>query len=370
MALRDDVEEYIKHGHPRELPQLLQACLRDGSLDALVCVTRMFEDMYGGITYNFELKAPPAWELACWGKLGVDQLVDATLKSPTSKNVSLCLQILSQLASGNRFIERPIFCDEAHRARLHGLIEREPEPEPEPELALYAQRKLLSIVLAVEEEDDLLSMMGAALSQASFAPTGGLGPAKELFAALSARWLSISEPLIRRYETLIADHPDDEPAFQSFFTEHPQVLDPLAAEIWTQPSLHGAQKPDFVIRRFDNSYIAVEIETPAKQLVTLDNQTSAYVTHAVAQVTEYRRFLERLPAAQTNFPNLDQVTCLAVVGLEAGLTPPQERTLRNYNREHYGLQLVGFDWLARRGRAMRENIVRTGVAIRQHTHVA
>jgi hypothetical protein len=67
MALRDDVEEYIKHGHPRDLPKLLEACRRDGSLYALVCVTRMFEDMYGGITYNFELKAPPAWELACWG---------------------------------------------------------------------------------------------------------------------------------------------------------------------------------------------------------------------------------------------------------------------------------------------------------------
>jgi hypothetical protein len=176
--------------------------------------------------------------------------------------------------------------------------------------------------------------------------------------------------LLRRYESLIASHADDERAFQAFFTEHPQVLDPLAAEIWTQPSLHGAQKPDFVIRRFDNSYVAVEIETPAKQLVTLDNQMSAYVTHAVAQVTEYRRFLERLPTAQTHFPNLDQVTCLAVVGLESGLASAQQQALRNYNREHYGLQLVGFDWLARRGRTMRENMIRTGVAVRQHTQVA
>jgi len=120
----------------------------------------------------------------------------------------------------------------------------------------------------------------------------------------------------------------------------------------------------------DRSDVAVEIETPAKQLVTLDNQMSAYVTHAGAQVTEYRRFLERPPAAQTHFPNLDQVTCVAVVGLEGGLTAEQQQALRNYNREHYGLQLVGFDWLARRGRAMRENMIRTGVAVRQHTRIA
>jgi hypothetical protein len=364
MALRDDVEEYIKHGHPRELPELLEACRRDGSLDALVCVTRMFEDMYGGITYNFELKAPPAWELACWGERGIDQLVDATLKSPTSKNVSLCLQILSQLASGDKFAEAPIFCDAEHRARLHRLIGQRPE------LAQYARSKLLWLILTVDDEDDVLSMIGSALNQASYRPIGGLEPAKELFGALSARWLSVSEPLLQRYESLIADHADDETSFQAFFTEHPQVLDPLAAEIWTQPSLHGAQKPDFVIRRFDNSYVAVEIETPAKQLVTLDNQMSAYVTHAGAQVTEYRRFLERLPAAQTHFPNLDQVTCVAVVGLEGGLTAEQQQALRNYNREHYGLQLVGFDWLARRGRAMRENMIRTGVAVRQHTRIA
>ena len=51
----------------------------------------LFEDMYGGMTFNFELKAPAAWELACWGEQGLDQLVAATLKAPTSKNVSLCL---------------------------------------------------------------------------------------------------------------------------------------------------------------------------------------------------------------------------------------------------------------------------------------
>ena len=91
MALRDDVERFIKGGHPRELDGLLDACAKDGSLDALACVTRLFEDMYGGMTFNFELKAPAAWELACWGEQGLDQLVAATLKAPTSKNVSLCL---------------------------------------------------------------------------------------------------------------------------------------------------------------------------------------------------------------------------------------------------------------------------------------
>jgi|SRR5215210_2797388 len=67
VSLRDDVERYIQSGHPRELESLLAACTRDGSLEALLCITRLFEDMYGGITFNYELKSPAAWELACWG---------------------------------------------------------------------------------------------------------------------------------------------------------------------------------------------------------------------------------------------------------------------------------------------------------------
>ena len=122
MALRDDVELFIKQGRPRELEELLEACFKDGSLEALLCVSRLFEDMYGGFTLNYELKAPAAWELACWGQRGIDQLVDATIKAPTSKNVSLCLDILSHFAAGDNLTTEPLFCDERRRARLRQLF--------------------------------------------------------------------------------------------------------------------------------------------------------------------------------------------------------------------------------------------------------
>ena len=363
MSLREDVEIYIKQGHPRQLDELLEACFKDGSLEALLCVSRLFEDMYGGITFNFQLKAPAAWELACWGQRGIDQMVDATVKAPTSKNVSLCLDILSHFAAGENFTVAPLFCDEKRRLRLHQLV------AAHPELANHARSRLVEFVLSISDEDELLGMIAGAFQKAGFTQAG-VGPAKEVFAALSTRWLTISEPLLQRFETLIASHPDDEPTFQRFLTEHPQVLDPMAAEVWAQPRLHGAEIPDFVIRRFDDSYVVVEIETPTKQLVTSTNQLSASVTYAVAQAAEYRRFIERLPTAQTHFPQIDQVGCLVVVGLEDGLTKSQRQALRNFNREHYGLQVVGFDWLARRGRAVRENLIKTGPPVRTHARVA
>ena len=69
--------------------------------------------------------------------------------------------------------------------------------------------------------------------------------------------------------------------------------------------------------------------------MTSKNQSSASVTCAVAQASEYRRFIERLPNAQTHFPKIDHVECLVVVGLEEGLTESQQQALRNFNREHY-----------------------------------
>jgi hypothetical protein len=185
--------------------------------------------MYGGITFNFELKAPAAWELACWGEPGLDQLVAATLKNMTSKNVSLCLQILGPLASGQKIGDMGIaFCGEARIARLERLR------QASPSLRIYARQKLIEFFLSVDDEDDLLEAVGTGFSRMAMYASG-TEAAKEIFAAVSARWLAISKPILDRYETLIADRPDDEPAFQEFFTRNPQILDPMAADIWPNP---------------------------------------------------------------------------------------------------------------------------------------
>jgi hypothetical protein len=59
-----------------------------------------------------------------------------------------------------------------------------------------------------------------------------MGAAKELFAANSTTiWLAVGEPVVREFESLIAEHRDDEPEFQKFLTAHPQLLDPMAIQI-------------------------------------------------------------------------------------------------------------------------------------------
>jgi hypothetical protein len=137
--------------------------------------------MYGGMTFNFELKAPAAWELACWGELGLDQIVSASIKQPTSKNLSLCVTILGALASGQTAKDLPAsFCDGARKDRL------EAKCKDNPGLQSYARSKLVEFVLSFEDEEDLLDMVGIGFNRMSM-PNGGPAAARELFAWGAAR---------------------------------------------------------------------------------------------------------------------------------------------------------------------------------------
>ena len=187
---------------------------------------------------------------------------------------------------------------------------------------------------------------------------------RELFVALSSRWLTISQPLLLEYERLIQDYPSDEPKFQEFFTNHPQLLDPMAVEIWPHPNLRGAKIPDFVVRLFDNSYLIVEIETPSKLLVTQKNFIAATATQAISQAADYRRFINGMSDATMRFPGLDEIRCLVVVGLERGLSEVQRQTLITENSQRHSLRIVGFDWLADRAKSVQQNLTRRVIGIR------
>ena len=67
-------------------------------------------------------------------------------------------------------------------ARLEAVLQNNPS------LRDYARSKLLSFVLSVTDEDDLLQMIATGFSRASFS-LNGTAPARELFAAIAARWL-------------------------------------------------------------------------------------------------------------------------------------------------------------------------------------
>jgi hypothetical protein len=228
----------------------------------------------------------------------------------------------------------------------------------------YARKKLTEFVINMPEEDMHLRISNALQMLSMFPPIGGSSPVTELSRALALRTMVIGEPILREFEALIEKAPDHEPSFQKFLTVHPQLIDPMAFQVWPKPDLHGAREPDFVVRRSDDSYLVVEIESPAKPLVTVAGQMSALVTQAEKQAMDYRSFLvRRFADASRYFPQFNEPECLVVIGLEGALTEAQRAALRDVNNHRQRLRIVGFDWLLKRSRALLANLVQTSIEV-------
>src|SRR5690348_9871639 len=82
---------------------------------------------------------------------------------------------------------------------------------------------------------------------------------------LATATLSISDELCADAENMIKQDLDER-HYQRFFEDHPVLLDPLAASIVPRQALAEMWKTDFVIRRFDDQYVFVELEKPRDNL--------------------------------------------------------------------------------------------------------
>lgn len=355
MNIISQAQEFIENGG--NLITLLKKCIEDYSLQALTAIQLLYEDMHGGYTYNYEIKAFSAYCLILWGNSGIDALVESAKKTNKSKNTSIALQILSSLAAGEvcspiiRFIG-----DIEIRKKIVKTI------NSNKDIYDYARKKLNEYILSFTFDDDAAFAVGLCLM--NYSHTLGINALKHLFAALAIRWSAISAPIIEQYDELLEHNSQDEKVFQQFFESFPQFLDPMVLEVWSKPNFHGFKIPDFVIRRTDNSYVIVEIEKPAKLLVTNNNRISAEVSEAVSQVMQYRTFLmERFSEAIKHFPHFQDPDALVVIGLERNLNEEQKKVLLMENQHRSKLKIVGFDWLKDRALAIYNNMIRNRIEL-------
>ena len=164
----------------------------------------------------------------------------------------------------------------------------------------------------------------ASVFQRHYAKMNGVNAAKHLVQAVASKWFAIGGRTLQEYQELIEAFSDDESSFQKFFEPNPQFLDLMAVEVSAEPVLFGSRKPDFVVKRSDGSYLAVEIECPDKAMITKAGHPSAGVTHAEHQATDYRKYLMRHNGnVKDVFPGLSEPDCLVVVGLEGTLSKGQ-----------------------------------------------
>lgn len=355
MPFFERARDFVARPDSERMERLLWECVSAGNLDGLTTVQFLAEHMYGGHTFDLEFKARAAWCLIAWEDRGLRALLEMAQRTQTTKNYSLCVQILATFSAREHLPK--MWLSEELRDFVDGHISNWEN------VYTTARVKLNELALSFSSDDDAALYVALPIPVLSSLVPSAVKP---LFLAMSTRWLSVGPATIAKYEELLRSASGEEPALHHFFEGHPELLDPMALDVWSKPNLRGAAQPDFVIRRMDDTYLVVEIETPGKTLVTGDVQLGAQTTHAIAQALRYREFLtERSSEASMTFPQFRTPDCLVVIGMEKQLNPEQRRLLRLENGARSGVSIVGFDWLAERARTLAQNVVESRIEARR-----
>ena len=350
MDLIDRANRFIQADQHRGLSPLLAECVAAGNGEGLLAVKLLARDAYGDSSMSLFAKAPAACCLLAWKWDGLDALVEVGLDESDSGNFSLALQLLSCAAGGQ---EPQMIRSWLKDGQLFEAVSR--SVGDWTDLASAARSHLHDLVLSTENDSQLALWGGTSLSSLSLRDSHA---ASILTHALALRSIAVGPSILAHYDRLMAEADNDEPSFQLFFETHPLLLDPRAFQVWRKPDFHGKLEPDFLIRTYDNNYVVVEIETPAKRLVTQSGQLSADTTHAINQVLAYQDYLRsHISAAKEAFPHFTTSTGLVVVGRESLLNAKQESVLRRENQSRHEIRIAGFDTLAETANAVTQNVI-------------
>jgi cellobiose-specific phosphotransferase system component IIA len=334
---------------PHSLYKFLREALEDGGKAAMERVGSLAR-----VERELLIKGPCIAALTAWGDAGFALMIDNALRTQTSKDTSNAIKALAAVASETEIASELLFIHDEDVLRLINTRIRAGQ------YRAIARRRLAEMIMSIPSKDLLISL-GASFTQLSFANPEAAG---EIISAISSKWLGFGPRELDQFELLINQKPESEPDLHDFLERYPQILDPLAVQVWSKPDFHGFKEPDFLIRRSDDTYLVVEIENAAKQLITQAGQPSSHVTQAVKQANDYQGFLRRrLPEARTHFPEIDDIDGLVVIGIENLLSPSQAEVLRNENMSRSKLRIVGFDWVVNRSRAIIANVSTSNVQL-------
>lgn len=147
---------------------------------------------------------------------------------------------------------------------------------------------------------------------------------------------------------------------QVFLGANPALLDPTHAAVRAKVPL-GRHVTDFVVRRATGEYLLVELENPAKRLLTKSNVQSAALTQAIDQIMDWRRYIEsnlRTVENELDLPGISSRSpALVVIGRRASLTDEQLAKLRIIEGSQSGIRICTYDDLLQDAKSAMEHIV-------------
>lgn len=291
------------------------------------------------------------WKLAACGILlrgpaGVDRLIDILRRPSRTLATGTIVQILWRAASGLPLLSKsddlvghlanfdlPDGTSEAARIALDDLI-----IDAQGDAAIFS--KLISVV-------DVDALSGG--SQAT-------GFAGHFMRVSSESTIRLTHRILDAFSRMVMEDLPEE-HYQAFLKQHPVLLDPLSAEVLPKHRLGSELVTDFVIRRHDYRYVAVEIEKPQDSIFTLANDFTAAFTHAFGQVIDFQSWIGgNIAYARTRLPHIDNPQGLLIMGRRSDLDEGQVQKLRWWQANSMTVEVLTFDDLVERGRLLLRSL--------------
>jgi hypothetical protein len=171
------------------------------------------------------------------------------------------------------------------------------------------------------------------------------GSAMEAFRVLRDSTIKINLEVINGFQELVCQQGLKEEMYQQYLFDNPILIDPLAMDIVPKQKLGIDYITDFVIRKYTDDYILVEIERPDTPIFTQKDDFSAQFTHAIGQVLDFQEWVEsNISYAQKHMPNIISPQGLLIIGQKDGLSELQLGKLRRFNINNQGkLRVQTFD---------------------------
>jgi hypothetical protein len=322
--------------------------------EMLVQIARMDDAMDQSLAY------PALALLPAWGDEGLDELCRLAMEGP---HYTAAVSVLTTLALGRVPQEQDLhFLREGWNA-----TEKYQLPPAMPD---EAQRKLRAIIFDHLGDAHLKSRLLNAISwQSLLFPEDNTSQEERLnflVDMLIDSHMYLNKTILKQFEDLLAAGPAREEELHKFLVEHPVLLDPFVTELRSKHELGDDFITDFVIRRMNDEYVAVEIENSTDKLFNKDGSLTADLMKAIGQVRDFQAWLgDNIAYAQTKLPHIRRPEGLVVIGRRPDLAPIMEKRLSEENFSRRGhIKVVTFDDLLSQAKAVYQNALDRPLVLR------
>lgn len=169
--------------------------------------------------------------------------------------------------------------------------------------------------------------------------------------------IKLTKRTIIEYKQLIAKRVKEED-YQVFLETNPVFLDPLSAVVIPKQKLGIEYITDYVIKKYDGQYIAVEIERPYDPIFTQNSDFSHRFYHAFRQTLDFIDWIDsHNEYAQTILPGIKDPVGLVIIGLRTKLSVDQIRLLNKFNINSMRIKILTFDDLLNNANMLHSNLV-------------